>query len=179
MNSETVPQLIAQEKVAPFLLLGVGNILYGDEGVGVHLIQSMLQRYTFPADLEVLDGGALGWNLIRLLQGRQAIVIVDAVAAEVGAVYRFTHQDVPQEVHYGKLSSHEWEIPELLFSMELYGDLPPTVIVAMGVDPLETLTRQLNVGLSHAVEARVAALEKVVLRELAALGLQLDPISEN
>ncbi len=159
----------------PVLLVGVGNILYGDEGLGVYLAHRVRRDYDLPAGLEILDGGALGWHLLPHLAAARRVVIVDAVAAEVGTIYRFGHHDVPSAVHYGKLSSHEWEVPELLWAMEVHGDLPPTTIVAMGVDPAELHLDRLSMGLSAAVAARLPVLELVLLAELADAGMLLRP----
>lgn len=159
----------------PVLLLGVGNILYGDEGLGVYVVHRLRRNYVVPDDLKILDGGALGWHLVPYIAEARRVIIVDAVAAEVGSVYRFRHHDIPSGVHYGKLSSHEWEVPELLWAMEMHGDLPPTRIIAMGVDPAELHLDHLAMGLSPAVEARLPALELVLLAELSDAGITLEP----
>ena len=154
------------------LLLGLGNILYGDEGVGVHLLHHLRRKYDFPEALNLMDGGALGWHLVDTLSRYPRVVIMDAVAAEVGTIYRFSYRDIPPGVKYGKLSSHEWELPDLLTLMDLHGDAPQATIVAIGVDPLETLTEQVQVGLTARVCTRVSALEAAVLAELESLGLR-------
>jgi hypothetical protein len=89
----------------------------------------------------------------------------------VGKVYRFGPGQVPPEVGYGKLSSHEWEVPDLLTAMELHGDLPEVSIVAIGVDPLEFSGEGIGVQLGPVVGARMPALASVVLRELEVLGI--------
>jgi hydrogenase maturation protease len=158
------------------LLLGVGNILYGDEGVGVALVNRLQARYRFPERLEILDGGTLAWNLLPLIAGREQVIVVDAVAAEPGAIYRFGLHDIPSAIQYGKLSSHEWEMPELLTAMEIHGDLPPTTFIAIGVHPLAEVSQSLRTELSPMIEARLGALESVVLQELQAHGIE--PVSE-
>jgi len=156
---------------AEILLMGVGNVLYGDEGVGVVLVQRLKEKYTFPARLEIVDGGTLAWNLLPLLAGREHVVLVDAVAAEVGEIYRFTLHDIPSAIQYGKLSSHEWEMPELLRAMELHGDPPPTTFIAMGVSALAEVSANLQTQLSPRIEQRMEALEQVVLQTLETLGV--------
>jgi len=156
----------------PLLILGVGNVFYGDEGAGVHLVHYLRTKYAFPPHVEVVDGGTLGWQLLGLIAEFRHVVLVDAVAAPVGKVYRFGRGEVPDEIGYGKLSSHEWEVPDLLTAMELYGDLPDVTIVAIGVSPLEFETGEVGVRLSAPVRARMDALASVVLRELARLGVE-------
>jgi hydrogenase maturation protease len=109
----------------------------------------------------------LGWLLIPEIVAARRVIIIDAVAGEVGAVYRFTGRDLLSGKQYGKLSSHEWGVPELLMAIELHGDLPEVIIVAMGVKP----TMQLSLGLSEPVQARLGALEQVLLATLADWGI--------
>src|SRR5690606_17746718 len=125
------------KRARPLLVLGVGNVYYGDEGAGVHLMHYLRTKYVFPEGVDVVDGGTLGWHLLNLIAEYDHVVLVDAVAAPVGKVYRFDHETVPAEIGYGKLSSHEWEVPDLLTAMQLHGDLPEVTIVAIGVKPLE------------------------------------------
>ena len=155
----------------PLLVLGVGNVFYGDEGAGVHLVHYLRTKYRFPEGVDVVDGGTLGWQLLSLIAEYPRVVFVDAVAAPVGKVYRFGPGEVPPEVGYGKLSSHEWEVPDLLTAMELHGDLPEVSIVAIGVDPLEFSGEGIGVQLGPIVGPRMPALATVVLRELEALGI--------
>lgn len=167
---------------AEILLMGVGNLFYGDEGVGVVLVNQLKEKYTFPERLEVVDGGTLAWNLLPLLSGREQVIVVDAVAAEPGEIYRFSLHDIPSAIQYGKLSSHEWEMPELLSTMELYGDLPPTTFIAIGVNSLAEVSANLQIQLSPLIEKHLETLERVVLRELESLGIPLiknDPFQDS
>jgi len=153
------------------LVLGVGNVFYGDEGAGVHLVHYLRQKYAFPDHVEVVDGGTLGWQLLNLIAEYDHVILVDAVCAPPGKVYRFDRDHIPDEIGYGKLSSHEWEVPDLLSAMDLYGDLPEVVCVAIGVNPLEFETGEIGVTLSPTVRERMPALATVVERELAAQGV--------
>jgi hydrogenase maturation protease len=157
---------------ARVLVLGVGNVFYGDEGAGVHLVHHLRRGYRMPPSVAVEDGGTLGWQLLNLIAAYPHVILVDAVAAPVGKVYRFGPGCVPDEIGYGKLSSHEWEVPDLLSAMELYGDLPDVTVVAIGVDPLEFSGGDVGVGLTPPVRSRLGALLTVVLAELERLGVQ-------
>lgn len=156
----------------PLLVLGVGNVYYGDEGAGVHLVHHLRRRYAFPEGVDVVDGGTLGWHLLNLIAEYRHVVLIDAVAAPPGKVYRFGPGHVPDEIGYGKLSSHEWEVPDLLTAMELHGDLPSVSIVAIGVRPLEFESGEVGAVLSEAIRYRMPALETVLLRELAEHGVE-------
>jgi len=156
----------------PLLVLGVGNVYYGDEGAGVHLVHYLRTKYAFPPHVEIVDGGTLGWQLLNLISEYEHVVLIDAVAAPPGKVYRFGKGQVPDEIGYGKLSSHEWEVPDLLTAMDLYGDLPDVTIVAIGVDPLEFTTGEVGVVLSPTIRERMEALATATLRELERLGVE-------
>jgi hydrogenase maturation protease len=152
------------------LVLGVGNVFYGDEGAGVHLVHHLRSKYAFPSHVTLMDGGTLGWQLLHHIAAYDRVVLVDAVAAPPGKVYCFGRSDVPDEIGYGKLSSHEWEVPDLLTAMDVCGDLPDVTIVAIGVDPLGFTGGDVGVRLSPAVLGRMEALAAVVLREVARYG---------
>lgn len=161
----------------PVLLLGVGNILYGDEGLGVYVVHRLRRAYKVPPALRIIDGGAAGWHLEPYIVEARRVVIVDAVAGTAGSIYRFSHRDIPASVQKSTLMSHELEIGELLKAMERQGELPPTRIIAMGVTPTTAALDHLSMGLSPEVETRLPALELVLLAELADAGVLLEPRS--
>ena len=78
--------------VPPILIVGVGNLLLRDEGIGVHVAHE-LQRRHLPTDLEVLDGGTAGMDLLHHFQGRRRVIFVDAVEADGEGIYRRTADD--------------------------------------------------------------------------------------
>ncbi len=158
------------------LVLGVGNVFYGDEGAGVHLVHYLRQRFAFPEGVEVVDGGTLGWQLLNLIAQYDHVILVDAVCAPPGKVYRFDRDSIPDEIGYGKLSSHEWEVPDLLSAMDLYGDLPEVTCVAIGVRPLEFETGEIGVALTDTVRERMPALATVVVQEIERLGVALSDL---
>lgn len=159
----------------PVLLLGVGNILYGDEGLGVYLVHRLRRGYKVPDDLRIIDGGAAGWHLQPYIAESRRVVIVDAVAGQAGSIYRFSHRDIPSGLRSGTLRSHELDVAELLKTMEAQGELPPTRIIAMGVTTATAPLDHLSMGLSPEIEARLPALELVLLAELADAGVLLEP----
>jgi hydrogenase maturation protease len=161
----------------PVLLLGVGNILYGDEGLGVYVVHRLRRAYKIPPALRIIDGGAAGWHLEPYIAEARRVVIVDAVAGEAGSIYRFSHRDIPASVQKTTLMSHELEVGELLKAMASQGELPPTRIIAMGVTPTTAALDHLSMGLSPEVERRLPALELVLLAELADAGVLLEPRS--
>ena len=79
------------------LVLGVGNILLSDEGVGVRLVEALQQKYHFPDDVELVDGGTAGMELLEFLANKQHVVIIDAVltGGEAGAIIVLKDEQVP------------------------------------------------------------------------------------
>ena len=82
----------AKERI---LVLGVGNLLMGDEGVGIHAIRELMER-THPPHVDIIDGGTAGLDLLHVMEGYQKVLIIDAVdvGEEPGAILRFSPQDV-------------------------------------------------------------------------------------
>lgn len=163
------------------VLIGVGNVLYGDEGLGVHVLHRLRRNHVLPPGLDLLDCGALGWDLLRHLEGVERAWIVDAIAAaepdDVGSIYSFAPSDVPGAIRWGKLSSHEWELLELLWAAEAMGELPPTTLIVMAIDPAGVHQRGLEPRLSATIRERIPALEEVVVDHLETEGWNLVPRS--
>jgi hydrogenase maturation protease len=129
-----------KERVA---VLGLGNILLSDEGVGVHAVNAMKTRYAFSPAVDIIDGGTLGLDLLPLFQDRERILIVDAVdfGREAGAVGVVEGNAIPSVLNT-KLSAHHIGVADLLVTTKLTrGTLPEVCLV--GIQP-----GSLDVGLS-------------------------------
>jgi hydrogenase maturation protease len=153
---------------APILVLGLGNMLLSDDGVGPALLQELAGNEShWKGEVEFLDGGTQGLALLGQLSGRRGLIIVDALrkGAAPGTVYRLTLPEL-REVTPGRASSgHESNAGELLAAAELLDELPDRLFV-VGVEPEKMTT---GVGLSRAVqEALPAASDQVacLLNEL-------------
>ncbi len=145
------------------IILGVGNILLKDEGVGIHVLHT-LQNSLLPAgaEVEMIDGGTSP-NILYLLDGADRLIIIDAVegGGEPGTIYRFRAGDIEQE---GKciLSMHEMGLLDDLEIMELMeGKRRDTIII--GVEPEEM---GLGLELSSQLEQEIPQIVKVVLEEI-------------
>ncbi len=145
------------------VILGVGNLLLKDEGVGIHVIHA-LQNSLLPTnvDLELIDGGTSP-NFLYLLDGADKLIIIDAVEGgnEPGAIYRFRAGDIEQE---GKcaLSMHEIGLLDDLEMMEHMGGKRKDAII-IGVEPKEI---GWGLELSSELEQKVPQMVKVVLDEI-------------
>jgi hydrogenase maturation protease len=159
--------------VSDVLLLGIGNILLGDDGLGSWFASSFPQRYRIPPNLEVIEGGTLGLELLDCIAGRRALIVVDAVTARggnAGNVVRLEGQTVPTALE-PKLSTHDIALRDLLAAAMLLGCMPTTVVLC-GIEPAEIAPR---IGLSAPVRAALPALEELILGELARFGCLCTP----
>jgi len=161
------------------LLLGIGNLLFGDEGIGVHFINYMGQKYTFEGEhqLDIVDGGTLAQRLIPIMVEYDEIIIVDTINAsgvKAGELYFFDFDVIPDAVDW-QGSAHEVEMLQTLHMMDLVGDRPKTMI--MGVVP--TVIEATEFSLSEGVVNAVALMEETLLNYLKRLGIDAVKQSDN
>ena len=148
------------------LLLGIGNLLFGDEGVGVHFINYIGKKYRFEGEntLDIIDGGTLAQRLIPLMVDYDEVIIVDTINApgvKAGELYFFDFEAVPDAVNW-QGSAHEVEMLQTLHMMDMVGDRPKTMI--MGVVP--TVIEATEFSLSDGVAKAIALMEETLLNYL-------------
>ncbi len=155
----------------PVLILGIGNILLRDEGVGVHIVQEM-QKMILPGGVEAVDGGTSGANLVEVVADRQLLIVVDAMNAdeEPGTVYRFTAEDL-MEQHERSISLHEFGLGETLI-MARHLKCAPKESIIYGIQP--GAIRPVGIGLTDEV-AKVVP--KIIQKLLVEAGAGLEKIS--
>jgi len=151
------------------LVLGIGNLLFGDEGIGVHFIKYMGEKYQFEGEhqIDIIDGGTLAQRLIPIIVEYDHVIIIDTINApgvEAGEVYFFDFDAVPDCVDW-QGSAHEVEMLQTLNMMDLAGDRPSTMI--MGVVP--TVIEATEFSLSKGVAAAVPLMEKTLLDYLKSM----------
>jgi hydrogenase maturation protease len=151
------------------LILGLGNILLGDEGVGVRVVERLLDLYHFPEGTQVLDGGTLALDLLPYVEDADRMVVIDAVdmRAEPGTVVRITDDEVPTFLSV-KVSPHQMGLADILSAARLRG-LSPSELVLWGVQP-EAMDTTLE--LSPPVAAQVDVLVDGVLADLSQWGIE-------
>lgn len=156
------------------LILGVGNLLMQDEGVGVRAIEELEKRFRIPPAVELLDGGTAGLELLNQLAGRDALIIVDAVHSgkPPGTLVRFEGEQVPA-VFRRKISPHQLGISDLLAAARLMDLLPPRLVL-FGVQPGMLGT---GLELSAPVAQVLEELTLLLAIELASLGAE--PVLKN
>lgn len=145
------------------LVLGVGNLIVSDEAVGIHVIQQLDQRYHLPEDVQILDGGTLGMDLLYHLEGIQNLLMVDAVEMEKepGTLLRLEGEEVPSFLSL-KMSPHQIGVPDMLFAAKLKGIDPPNIVL-WGIQPA---VLEIGLDLSPAVAAQVDTLTENLVQEL-------------
>jgi len=154
-------------KSKEIMILGVGNLLFTDEGVGIRVAEALQDRYEFPQNVRVVDGGTLGLNLLGVISEADHLIVVDAVrqGGEPGSLYRLAGEEIPKRIR-AKNSLHQVEFLEALTCCQALDKVPETVIV--GVEPEDITT--MSIELTATVGARVDDLVKAVLKELTNLG---------
>lgn len=154
------------------LVLGVGNLLLSDEGVGIRVIERLAETYDLPESVQILDGGTLGLDLLYYLEGVENLLIVDAVEMEKtpGTLLRMEGEEVPAFLSI-KMSPHQIGIPDMLFAAKLK-DLYPRNVVLWGVQPAVLDT---GLDLSSAVAAQLEVLLLRVVDQLVSWGQSPTP----
>ncbi len=155
------------------MVLGVGNILLSDEGVGIRVVEKLHAHYRFPDHVSIVDGGVLGINLLGVISQADHLIVVDAVRnpqGNPGDLYRIASQDIPQRIR-AKNSLHQVDLLEALTLCQALDHVPETVIV--GVEPRDIET--MAVALTPEIEAKIDDLIAMVLDELKNLGAEATP----
>lgn len=151
------------------LVLGIGNLLWADEGFGVRAVEALNTTYAFPPDVLLLDGGTLGLALLDYVETSRRVLVFDAIdfGLPPGALELLRDADVPR---WGarKLSPHQNGFNDILAMAQLHGRAPET-IVAIGVQPV-TLD-DFGGSLTEPVRARLDEAVELAACELARWGL--------
>lgn len=144
------------------VVLGVGNLLLSDEGVGVHVANKLMEM-DLPPEVDVVEGGTDGFRLMNVVTGAARLIVVDAVkgGGPPGSIYRFDIKDAPTYPDEYKTSVHQIGILEVVHLSELIGEAPETTII--GVEP-----KSLDMGmeLSPEVKAKLPRIIELVLEEI-------------
>lgn len=149
------------------LVLGLGNPLCGDDGLGVAAVAELLRRHRPPDGALLLDGGTLGLSLLPHLEDAREAILVDAVRdrAPPGTLVRLEGPDVRPAVE-ARLSVHQVGVADLVAVADLRGRLPRRLVL-LGLVPA---TLEVGVGLSPAVASGLPALVEAVVEEARRMG---------
>jgi len=149
------------------MILGIGCILYSDEGFGVRVVEKLQQLYEFPDNILVVDGGVLGINLLGVISKPDHLIVVDAIRnrGNPGDVYRLQGDAIPERIR-AKNSLHQVDFLEALTLCQALDKVPETII--LGVEPADIETQSLE--LTPVTQSRIDPIIDMVLDELKRFG---------
>ncbi len=160
------------------LILGIGNVMYSDEGIGVHFVRTLERNFKFSSDaheIKFLDGGTLANFLMHIIADYDEILLVDCIDADggkIGDVYFFDYEAMPKSISWSG-SAHEIEMLQTLQMMDLCGDLPRVKILAVVPKRIEPASFELS---DEAVKS-AEIMEKTALQYLEGLGFKVERIA--
>lgn len=149
------------------LVLGVGNILYTDEGIGVRCIEHMQATYTFSDNVTLMDGGTLGTRLMGPIMDSEFLIVCDAVLCDdkPGSVYRLIGDDLRKSLAF-RDSMHQTDLVDTLCMCEIAGHRPEAIVI--GMEPFDYDTMAIEV--SPTAQASMPVMIEAVIREIEAAG---------
>lgn len=149
------------------MILGVGCILYADEGFGVRIVEEMQKRYEFAENISLVDGGVLGVNLLGVISQPDYLIVVDVIRnkGNPGDLYRLEGEQIPERIR-AKNSLHQVDLLEALTLCQALDKVPQTVILGVEPEDIETL----SVELTPCTRAKFDQVINLVLAELDRLG---------
>jgi len=162
-----VPELEGGEGISPqkIVILGVGNLLLSDEGVGVHVAHELM-KLDLPPEVSVVEGGTDGFRLLNVITGADRVIVIDAVkgGADPGSIYRFDVKDVRNVPSGFRTSVHQIGILEVIDLSVLIGKTPRTTVI--GVEPKSL---EMSMELSPEVKEKIPRIIELVLEEVKRL----------
>lgn len=154
------------------VVLGVGNPLMGDDGIGIEALTRLRESWVVPADVQLIDGGTWGMQLLPAFEAADEVLILDAIEAgrPPGSIVSLGRDELPRHLRL-RVSPHHVDLEDVLALLEFRGTTPARM-AAVGIQPASV---SWGIGLSPPVEAAVPALVREVARRLAEAGIELTP----
>jgi len=150
------------------VVLGAGNILLTDEGLGIRALQALESRYTFPENVSLMDGGTLGLSLLACICEADDLIVLDAIKnnGAPGDLYRICGEEIPKRIR-AKNSIHQVDFLETLAVATALDQAPQTVI--LGLEPQDI--QSVSLELSPEISKKLPRLVEMAVAELARLGV--------
>lgn len=158
------------------IIIGVGNVLFKDEGIGIFASKYLEENYTYAnTDLEIMDGGTLGFKLMRYFQEYDNVVILDTISVEdePGEIYRLPSDVLLGMGNYRK-TAHEVEIIEMLEICSLLEK--HAVVTILGIIPEDI--QKVQIGLTQIIEDRFEEYILNVIKEVENMGVKIEKTGE-
>ncbi len=155
------------------LVLGIGNVLWADEGFGVRVIETLHRRYRFPEHVQVVDGGTQGLYLLGHVRAATHIIVIDAVDYRLapGTLKVVRNDEVPAYLGAGKMSMHQLGFQEVLACAQMLGEYPRELVL-IGVQPVEL--EDFGGSLRDRVRAQIEPAMVLALEQLASWGARAE-----
>lgn len=162
------------ESSPEILVLGIGNLLWGDEGFGVRTVEALGDQYEFPRHVELMDGGTQGLFLLPFVKAARRVIIFDAVDYRMppGSLKVVWNDEIPAFLGANKMSMHQIGFQEVLALAQFQGEYPDEMVL-IGVQP-EDMT-DFGGSLRDSVKARVPEAIALALEILARWGAPGEP----
>jgi len=156
------------ENEKKILILGVGNVLYTDEGFGVRVAEELDRKYQFSSNVDILDGGTLGLRLMGPIMECDYLIIADIVLNEgqPGDVFRLLGENLSKACAFTN-SMHQTDLLDTLSRCSLIGNVPDDVIL-YGVEPVNY--KDMSAALSPELEEKLPEVMDMVLKEVEKAG---------
>lgn len=160
------------------LILGIGNILWADEGFGIRTIETLHARYTFPDTVRIMDGGTQGIFLLPWVRNAKRLLIFDAIdyGLPPATMKLIRGDDVPRFMGAKKVSMHQAGFQEVLSTAQLTDDLPEELVL-IGVQP--ELLDDYGGSLRDSVKAQIDPAIQLALEILADWNITAQPRDES
>jgi hydrogenase maturation protease len=156
---------VTAEARAEILVLGIGNILLRDEGVGVHVVRQLSDK-SLVDSVEIVDGGTGGVEFVDIIAGRRKLIVVDAgdIDGEPGDVLRLGFEDLSRRCQE-EMSLHEFGLAESLYEAKVLGVLPGEIVI------FAVKTKDISLGMEMSEELS-AAVPRIIEKVVAEVGRQ-------
>ena len=145
-------------------VLGIGNLIMQDEGVGIHVIRKLEKEYNFKPEIELIDGGTSGSELYGFFENAEKMIIVDAIdfEEEPGFIGSIEKDDILKRLNT-KMSMHNLGLTDVLSHVKLL-DIEPSEIFLVGIQPAKI---ELHDELSDIIISRMDRILEVICLKLA------------
>ena len=152
------------------VVIGIGNTILTDEAAGVRVVEALERAYEVPPNVQLIDGGTSGMEMIEELSNLDILIVVDVVktGAAPGTVVKISGDEIPVFFRK-KLSPHQVALPDVLACLELLDTMPKEIIV-LGVEPVSL---ELGMEMTSTVARQVPVLVEMAAAELVKRGYAL------
>ncbi len=152
------------------IVIGVGNLLFCDDGIGILAIKYLQKNYTFAPEIELLDGGTLGFNLAEYFLEYDNVFIIDTIStsSDVGEIFKIASDELLGGGSYKK-TAHEVEVVQMLEICELYDKKAKVTVLAIVPEDIQTV----QIGLSESLKSKFDKLIKLIIQEIKSLDIEV------